>query len=114
MQGKISTLAMVTALSLSACAPHQTVSRSADMDRPSNAGFFASLKSDMTGKVEVPVTYDVATVNVIVPRTLRVSEANSFHADGRHRLAAAIRRATVTNRCKICWKRLRPPAPGAI
>lgn len=100
MLGRISTLALMAALSLAACGPHQAVSRSGTTDKPPVA-----MSSTAT-----PVAYDVARVNVIVPRKLRVSEANSFvpvadivwHGDpARDRY----------NRCNALWRMRRPPAP---
>lgn len=66
-------MVMVALLALSACGQGQLVSRNAAVERPSVGA------APEEGKlVVVPVAYDVQAVNVTVPRTLNVSERNSF------------------------------------
>ncbi len=68
--------ALVAIAGLGACTNGQLVSRAAGTERPAVGGFVAGLTH--RGMVLQPVAYDVARINVMVPRTLRISEANSF------------------------------------
>lgn len=70
---------LVLALGLSACA--QTTSMSSQNQVSSDLTQASRLPqaADPQGPVMLQAAYDVQAVNVSVPRTLRVSEANTFH-----------------------------------
>lgn len=76
MRELAASLALVAALSLSACGEGAMISRGAGVDGPSVAGFVKAAGGKRM--VVVPVAYDVEKINVLVPHFLRVSEANSF------------------------------------
>lgn len=69
-----SVLMLVAALALSACSQGQLVGRSDTRDAPT-AGHAAPGRGKL---VLVPASYDVQSVKVDVPRSLKVSERNSF------------------------------------
>lgn len=74
---KITTIAALMAvLGLAACSGTPMVSRNALTDSPAVGGMIAGLSTG--GMVVVSTAYRVKQINVSVPRTLRVSEANSF------------------------------------
>jgi hypothetical protein len=71
--------ALVLTLGLSACA--QTTSMSTQNQVSSDLSQASSLPQGPAprGPVVLQAEYDVKAVNVLVPQTLRVSEANTFH-----------------------------------
>jgi hypothetical protein len=75
-------LALPVAVALSACGGSDPATRAALTVSPSQAGG-ASSRPDASGTVVMQSQYQVMNVNIAVPQSLKVSEANSFvpHAD---------------------------------
>ena len=66
-------LALVAALALAGCDAGQVVSRSAQ-----TAGSVTGLLGGAAGQVPVAASYNVTRIDVVVPRSLRVSEENTY------------------------------------
>jgi len=71
-------LALIVAVGLSACASVDTASRNA----PIAASLNAPLDAGTAAAVAPSETYKVTAINVTVPETLRVSEANRYYPSG--------------------------------
>lgn len=75
----ISMAAVLSALVLAGCMAPDTVTRSATSAATLETGAPASAAASAAGPMVLESQYDVAEVNILVPETLRVSEANSYH-----------------------------------
>ncbi len=78
MQISTSTMALAAVLGLAACGSSQSVSRNESTDRPLIGAFSHTMMLSFTAMDVVETSYNVVKVNVTVPQTLRVSEANSY------------------------------------
>lgn len=80
-----SILAVGLALGLSACASVESVDSNAYYDTASRAAPVADTlnpSADTTAPVAIAATFKVVAVNVSVPQSLRVSEANRYYPSG--------------------------------
>ncbi len=68
---------VVAGLCLAACAPQPETTRAANFMQSEISSSGASIQ--IGGETVLQSQYDVQAINVVVPRTLRSSEANSFH-----------------------------------
>lgn len=71
MYGKTTVLVLGFALSLAACAPAPVATRA--------EGGALALPTTGTAQTPVAAAYDVQRVDVVVPRSLKVSEANAYY-----------------------------------